>query len=272
MNRTASEAEGMAKQIRRDVLRMCHGAHSAHIGSSFSCIDILSTLYIGKIMQVRPKEPMWNGRDYFILSKGHASAALYATLARAGFYPAEKLDSYYQDDSEFPGHPSMGCVSGVEVSSGSLGHGLGIGCGIAEAIKRDGGKNRVFVLLSDGEMDEGSTWEAILYAGAKKLDNLVGIVDYNKIQSFGMVEEVLDLEPLADKTKAFGWETARLDGNSCQKLQDLLESSFMKSEKPKMVIADTVKGKGVTFMEGKLEWHYRTMSEAEYKQALEELV
>ena len=251
---------------------MCHKAKASHVGSCLSCIEILTVLYLDKVMRFDTKKPLWENRDYFILSKGHASAALYAALAHAGFFPASRLDSYYQNESSLPGHPTKGCVPGVEVSTGSLGHGLGLGCGIATAIKLDGGKNRVFVLLSDGELDEGSVWEAVLFSGAKKLDNLVAIVDYNKIQSFGSVEEILPLEPIEEKFRAFGWETARLDGNSLEALLGLFSSGFMKSGKPKVVIADTVKGKGVSYMEGRLEWHYKYPSDAEYAKAMEELV
>jgi transketolase len=222
-------------------------------------------------MRLDPNNPSWTGRDYFILSKGHASAALYATLAYSGFFPISDLDSYYQNGSNFPGHPTKGCVPGVEVSTGSLGHGLGVGCGIAAAAQMNTA-SRVFVLLSDGELDEGSVWEAILFAGARRLDNLIAIVDYNKIQSFGRVENVLTLEPIEEKFKAFGWATVRLDGNSIDELTNLFSSEFMCSKKPKVIIADTVKGKGVSFMENELKWHYNSPSEIEYEKAMAELV
>ena len=230
-----------------------------------SCIDILSVLYSGKVMRFDPKNPSWDKRDYFILSKGHSGAALYATLAYAGFFPISDLEAYYQNGSKFPGHPSKGCVPGVEASTGSLGHGLGLGCGIATAGKR------TFVLLSDGELDEGSTWEAILFAGARKLDNLIAIVDCNKLQAFGCTEDVLSLEPLEDKFKAFGWDTIRVDGNSIEALEKVFASDFMNSKKPKVIIADTVKGKGVSFMENKLEWHYKSPSDEECNKATKEL-
>lgn len=257
--------------IKRSIVSMCHRAKASHVGSGLSCSDILAVLYLGKVLRVDPKNPAWAGRDYFILSKGHASAALYATLAHAGFYPLPELDSYYQDGSRMPGHPVRGCVPGVEASTGSLGHGLGLGAGMATALTMDSKPNRVFVLLSDGELDEGSVWEAVLYAGAKKLGNLVAIIDYNKLQSFGRVKEVLDLEPIEEKFRSFGWEARRVDGNSTEKLRQLFASGFLESGKPKVVIADTIKGHGVSFMQDKLEWHYKSPSDSEYKTAMEEL-
>jgi transketolase len=260
-----------ASEIRRHVLGMCHRANASHVGSGLSCADILTVLYLGGILRIDPAKPLSPNRDIFLLSKGHASAALYATLARAGFFPTAELDSYYMNGSHLPGHPSRGCMPGVEASTGSLGHGLGLGCGMALAARLDKKPTRVFVLLSDGELDEGSVWEAVLFAGAKKLTNLVAIVDYNKIQSFGRVAEVLDLEPLEDKVRAFGWEVRRTDGNSVEGLHRLLSSGFLDVGKPKMIIADTVKGKGVSFMEDRLEWHYKSPSAEQYAQAVGEL-
>jgi len=261
-----------ARQIRTDVLGMCYRAQSSHIGSSLSCVDIFTTLYIGRVLKFDAKNADWPMRDYFILSKGHASAVLYATLARAGFFPAAELETYYQNGSKLPGHPSKGCMPGIEVSTGSLGHGLGLGCGMASALKMDKKTNRVFVVLSDGELDEGSVWEAVLFAGARKMGNVIAIIDYNKLQSFGRVEEVLPLEPLEAKFRAFGWETARLDGNDIDSLLRLFSSDFMKSEKPKAIIADTVKGQGVSFMMNRLEWHYKSLSKEQYDKATKELM
>jgi len=234
-------------------------------------MDVLAVLYAGGVLRLDSKNPDWEKRDYFILSKGHAAAALYSALAQAGFIRKEELAGYYTDGGKMPGHPSRGCVPGVEASTGSLGHGLSLGCGMALAASLEGRKNRAFVLLSDGEMDEGSVWEAVLFAGAKKLSNLVAIVDYNKLQSFGTTREVLDLEPLEAKFKSFGWEAVRADGNSAKALLELFGSEFMESGKPKAVIADTTKGKGVSFMEGKLEWHYKSPSADECKQAAGEI-
>lgn len=257
--------------IKRSVVSMCHKAKASHVGSGLSCSEVLAILFLGKVLKYDIKNPGWGGRDRFILSKGHASAALYATLAHAGFFPVSDLDDYYQDGSRMPGHPVKGCLPGVEVSTGSLGHGLGLGAGIATALMLDKKPNRVFVLMSDGELDEGSVWEAILFAGAKKLENLIAIIDYNKLQSFGRVKEVLDLEPMEEKFRSFGWEVRRVDGNSIPELQALFNSDFLASNKPKIIIADTIKGHGVSFMQDKLEWHYKSPSDSEYKMAMEEL-
>ena len=260
-----------AIEIKRNIVRMCHGAKASHVGSGLSCSEILAVLYLGKVLKIDTQKPDWEGRDFFILSKGHASAALYATLAQAGFFPVSELDSYYMDGSRMPGHPVRGCMPGVEVSTGSLGHGLGLGAGMAMAFKLDKKLNRVFVLMSDGELDEGSVWEAVLFAGAKTFDNLIAIIDYNKLQSFGRVNEVLDLEPLEDKFRSFGWEVRRVDGNSIASLQELFASGFLSAAKPKVVIADTIKGHGVSFMQDRLEWHYKHTSDSEYSKAMEEL-
>jgi len=269
MNMSHLSNESLA--IKRSIVSMCHRAKASHVGSGLSCADILSVLFLGKVLRFDPKKPEWDGRDRFIMSKGHASAAFYATLAHAGFFPISELDSYYQDGSRMPGHPVKGLLPGVEVSTGSLGHGLGLGVGMATAFMLDKKPNRVFVLMSDGEMDEGSVWEAIMFAGAKKLENLVAIIDYNKIQSFGRVKEVLDLEPLEDKFRSFGWQTRRVDGNSVDDILNLFNSDFLSSKNPKVVIADTIKGHGVSFMQDKLEWHYKSPSDSEYNIAMEEL-
>lgn len=261
-----------ATNIRKNLLNMCYRAKSSHIASGLSCVEILTTLYLGKILKIDPKNPTSSDRDYFVISKGHASAVFYATLSEAGFFPESMLDSYYQDGSKLPGHPTKGFLPGIEVSTGSLGHGLGLGAGLALGFSIDKRPNRAFVLISDGEMDEGSTWEAILFAGARKLSNLIVILDYNKIQSFGTVEEVLTLEPLEQKLKSFNWEVIRLNGNSLEELyKTLSSSSFMKSVKPKFIIADTIKGCGISFMENKLEWHYKSPDDNQYQDAMLEL-
>ena len=257
--------------IKRSIVSMCHKAGSSHVASGLSCADLLAVLYFGGFLRVDPKKPNWEERDYFILSKGHASAALYATLAHAGFFPVAELEKYYQDGSKMPGHPIRGSLPGVEASTGSLGHGLGLGAGMALALHMDGKQNRIFVLMSDGELDEGSVWEAILFAGARKLSNLVAIIDFNKLQSFGRVKEVLDLEPLEDKLRSFGWEVGRVNGNSTDSIAALLSSKFLSSKKPKVIIADTIKGHGVSYMQDRLEWHYKSTSQTEYEKAMKEL-
>jgi transketolase len=230
--------------------------------------DILAVLY-GSVLRVRPNEPRWPGRDRFILSKGHAGAGVYAALAESGFFPVELLDRHYQNGSEFSGHVSHKGVSGVELSTGSLGHGLSVGCGMAYGAKLDDAPWRVFVLLSDGECDEGSNWEAILFAAHHRLDNVVAIVDYNRVQSLDTVANTLGLEPFADKWRSFGWEVVEVDGHDHSRLTPALN---MKSEgKPLCVLAHTIKGRGVSFMEGQVLWHYRTARGEEFDAAMAEL-
>jgi transketolase len=261
---------GLARRIRGHAVRMVHRARASHIGSCFSMADLLAVLY-GGVLRVRPAEPGWPGRDRLLVSKGHAAAAVYAALSEAGFFPADWLDTYCQDGTRLAGHVSHHGVPGVELSSGSLGHALSVGCGMALAGQRDGAGYRVFVLLSDGECDEGSVWEAALFAPHHRLDNLVALVDYNKIQSFGTVKEVLDLHPFADKWRAFGWSVVEADGHDHAQLADLLSTVPREASRPTAVIAHTVKGKGVSFMEDSLTWHYKSPGDGELKLALEQL-
>jgi len=249
---------------------MTHRAKSSHVGTSLSIADLLAVLY-GGALRVDPGRPDAPDRDRFILSKGHGCAALYATLAEGGFFPLEWLDTYCQDGSRLAGHITHYGVPGVEVSTGSLGHGLSIGCGMALAGKREERPYRVFVLLSDGECDEGSTWEAALFAPHHCLDNLVAIVDYNKIQAFGTVKEVLDLEPLADKWRAFRWAVQEIDGHDYSQIDNALTSIPFEPGKPSCIVAHTIKGKGVSFMENQLAWHYKSPNAEQLAQALAEL-
>ncbi len=269
-NRSDQELLVLARQIRVKSLRMIHRAKSSHAGSALSMADLLAVLY-GRILRVDPLRPDWPDRDRFILSKGHACSALYATLAERGFFPGTWLDEFYLDGSHLAGHATHTGVPGVEVSTGSLGHGLSIACGMALAGKRDAAPYRVFVLLSDGECDEGSTWEAALFAPHHHLDNLIAIVDYNKIQSLGTVKEVLDLDPLAAKWRSFGWAVREIDGHSFEQIKPALREVPAEQGKPTCIIAHTVKGKGVSFMENKLLWHYRAPDPEEMHSALSEL-
>jgi transketolase len=239
------------------------------VGTSLSIVDLLTVLY-WRILRVDPTRPEWPDRDRFILSKGHGCAAVYVTLAKRGFFPEKWLETYCENGSRFTGHISHD-VPGVEVSTGSLGHGLCVGCGMALAGKRDNRPYRIFVLLSDGECDEGSTWEAALFAPHHKLDNLIAIVDYNKIQNFGNVKEILDLEPLADKWRTFGWEVREIDGHDFTQIERELLSVPFKSGRPSCIVAHTIKGKGVSFMENKLLWHYKPPDDKQLHQALVEL-
>lgn len=258
----------LAKHIRVRALQMIYRARSSHVGSSFSMADLLAVLY-SKVLRVDPQRPDWAERDRFVLSKGHACAALYVVLAQRGFFPDEWLDSFYQDGASLVGHATHRGIPGVEVSTGSLGHGLGIACGMALAAKRAARNYRVFVLLSDGECDEGSVWEAALLAPHHKLSNLVVIVDYNKIQSLGSVREILDLEPFAKKWEAFGWRVREIDGHNVAEIEAALRE--LPADKPTCVVAHTVKGKGVSFMENQLLWHYRSPDPREFSRALAEL-
>jgi transketolase len=260
----------LARRIRAHSLRMVHRAKAAHIGGSFSIADILAVLY-GTILRVDPANPDWEERDRLIVSKGHAAAALYATLAECGFFPIDWLDKYCADGSHLAAHVTHHGVPGVEASTGSLGHGLSLACGMALAGKRDRRPYRVFALLSDGECDEGSIWEAVLFAPHHGLDNLVALVDYNKIQSFGTVKEVLDLEPLADKWRAFGWAVREIDGHDYEQLYRTLSSVPFASPQPSVIIAHTIKGKGVSFMQDTLAWHYKSPNAEQLAQALAEL-
>lgn len=264
------EVSDLAKRIRLDILSMTSRGSSSHIGSCFSQVDILAVLY-GRILQVDPKNPRWKERDRFILSKGHAGASVYATLAERGFFPVEKLLTHYQDGSDLSGHVSHKGIPGVELSTGSLGHGLGVGVGMAKAAKMDGAPWRTFVMMSDGECDEGSNWEAVLFAAHHKLDNLVAVIDYNKIQSLAPIAETLALEPFADKWKAFGWEVKEVDGHNYAALERVFSDISPPSGKPCVVIAHTVKGKGVSFMEHSVLWHYRSAKGDEYEAARKEL-
>lgn len=259
-----------AGRIRHRVLEMICRAKSSHIGSVFSAVDILAVLY-KTILRVDPAHPECPDRDRFILSKGHACAGLYATLAEQGFFPESWLDEFFANGGRLAGHATHWGVPGVEVSTGSLGHGLSLGCGMALAGKRDRLSYRVFVMLSDGECDEGSTWEAALFAPHHHLDNLIAIVDYNKIQSFGRVNDVLGLSPFAAKWESFGWEVCEIDGHDHAQIEQTLSRVPLANGKPTCVIANTVKGKGVSFMEDKILWHYRCPDAGERLQALAEL-
>ncbi len=261
---------GLAKRICLHALRMTSKGGGAHIGAAFSCADILAVLY-GSVLNIDPLNPSWPLRDRFVLSKGHAGSALYAVLAECGFFPVEKLETHYMDGSDLCGHVSHKGVPGVEVSTGSLGHGLALAAGMAYAAKLDGLRHRVFALLSDGECDEGSTWEASLFAAHHQLDRLVTIVDYNKIQSLAPVSETIGLEPFADKWSSFGWAVKEVDGHNHEALADTLRSVPFSIGKPSCLLAHTVKGKGVSFMENTVLWHYRIARGAEFDAALAEL-
>lgn len=255
-----------AKEIRRDICILTSRSNSSHLGSALSTVDILVGLYFN-VMKIDPTKPSLHDRDRLILSKGHAAVALYTTLVHRGFFSREILGTFYKNGSKLAGHVTRG-APGIECSTGSLGHGLSMGLGMALAAK---GKYRIFVILSDGECDEGSTWEPIMLAPHLKIDNLTVIVDYNKIQSFGTTKEVLDLEPFADKWRSFGWSVKEIDGHNFSEILGALESVPFKKGRPSVIIAHTTKGKGVSFAENKLEWHYKSLNQQQLVDALQEL-
>jgi transketolase len=263
-------ADELARRIRAHCLRMTSRANASHIGSALSAADLLAVLYTS-VLQFDVSRPEWPDRDRFILSKGHGCTALYAALAEVGYFPLERLETFYEDGSPLVGHATHKDVPGVEVSTGSLGHGLSLGTGMALAGRRDNRGFRVFCLLSDGECDEGSTWEPALFAPHHRLDNLVVIIDYNKIQSLGRVEEVIDLAPLAEKWRAFGWATEEIDGHDVAAIEEVFARLPFDPGRPSCVVAHTVKGKGVSYMEDKLLWHYRAPIGELLDQALAEL-
>ncbi|MBB6255194.1 transketolase [Nitrospirillum iridis] len=261
---------GLAREAKLEALHMVHRTRASHIGSCFSAADILACLY-GHVLRIRPEEPDWPGRDRFILSKGHAAAILYAILALKGFFPRAWLQDYCGNAQPLGGHATATGVPGVEVSTGSLGHGLSIGLGMAIGLRgTDGDHPKVYVMLSDGECDEGSIWEAALLAGARRVDNLVAIVDYNKIQSFGRVADIMDLEPFGAKWAAFGWHVIEVDGHDHAAVCTALGEAGSVG-KPSVLIAHTVKGKGVSYMEDQLLWHYRSPTADELRQAIQEV-
>ena len=262
----------LAWLIRRNGLEMSHISRGSHIGSVFSVAEIIAVLYTG-VLNVDPSDPKKPDRDRMILSKGHAGSAVYAALAETGFFPVEQLKTHYGNGSLLSGHVSHKGIPGVEVSTGSLGHGLGIGTGMALGAKMDGAAWRTWVVLGDGECDEGSVWEAALQAAQFGLDRLCAIVDYNHMQSLFTVEETLRLEPFEQKWKDFGWNAESVDGHDVRALRAACERAKANagSGKPSVILAHTVKGKGVSFMENDILWHYRTPQGKEYEAALKEL-
>lgn len=260
----------LARRVRRHSVQMTHDANASHVGSSLSMVELLAVLY-GRVLNVAPKQPEAVDRDRFILSKGHGCAAYYAVLAETGFFPTEWLRDFYGNGARLAGHATHTNVPGVEVSTGSLGHGLSLATGMALAGKRDSASYRVYCLLSDGECNEGSTWEPALFAPQHGLDNLVVLVDYNKIQSLGTTREVMDLDPFADKWSAFRWGIREVDGHDLVAIESALNDVPFEVGRPSCIIAHTVKGKGVSFMEDKLLWHYRSPQQEEFEAALDEL-
>lgn len=257
----------LASEIRKLTLSMVYRAKASHIGGAFSMADILAVLY-SEVLNYKSDQPDWENRDRVLISKGHACTSVYATLALNNFIKIDELDSYAADGGRLLSHVSHK-VPGVEFSTGSLGHALPFACGLSLAAKRKHFEWKTYCILSDGELDEGSNWEAIMFAAHHKLNNLIVFIDYNKIQSFGTVSEVLELEPLEDKFNAFNWETIVIDGHNHTEILNACNTKAV--NKPRVIIANTIKGKGIDFMEEKLLWHYKSPSEEEYTKGMTQL-
>jgi transketolase len=260
----------IAKSLRMNVLKMITHAGSGHTGGSLSAAEIITVLFFKK-MKINPKNPKWEERDRFILSKGHACPVVYAALAKLGFFPEEELLTLRKLGSRLQGHPDRQLTPGIEMSTGSLGQGLSVANGLALGLKLDRKKSKVYVLLGDGESQEGQIWEAAMTAGHYKLDNLCAILDYNQMQIDGFVNEIKRIEPLKEKWEAFGWKTIEIDGHSFPEIINALDASDKIKGKPTMIIARTVKGKGVSFMEFNNYFHGKAPSKEEYEKAIKEL-
>jgi transketolase len=259
-----------AAKLRGRIIELSHAAQAAHLASSLSCCDIVTAAY-WHVLRIDPEQPKDPLRDRFILSKGHAAAALYTALAFRGYFPASELDTYCKDGGKLAEHPPANLLPGVEAATGSLGHGLPIGCGMALSGRIKGQVFRVFALLSDGENNEGSVWEAAMFAAGQRLENLCVIVDYNKWQATARSNETLMLAPLRDKWQAFGWDAVEADGHDIVQIAELMQNVPNRSGKPVAIIAHTVKGKGVSFMEDDNNWHYRAPTAEEVVKSHKEL-
>lgn len=271
MNKRDDQTQNYVAHIRAKLVQLSHQARTPHLGSSLSCVDVMSILY-KEYLQISPTQPDDPKRDRFILSKGHAATTLYCILAKEGFFPEKELDETYSCfDSRLPEHPSRNCVPGVEASTGSLGHGLSIGLGIALGNRIQGIDADTYVMLSDGECNEGSVWEAAMTASSWALSNLCAIIDLNKWQATGRSAEVLALEPIEKKFESFGWETLRIDGHDFEQIRRSLDAFKQVTNKPFAIIADTVKGKGISYMEDDNNWHYRIPTEEEVASSKKEL-
>jgi transketolase len=265
-----AELAAIARCMRGDVVAMSSRAGTPHLGSALSCVDILVAAYWA-MLEVDPARPDAADRDRFILSKGHAVSALYSALARRGYFPLDALDGFGRTGSALTEQPTPRCVPGLELATGSLGHGLSVGIGMAYAARLAGQAHRVVVVMSDGECNEGSVWEAAMFAAAQKFDRVVAIVDYNRWQATGRSDEVMALESLREKWAAFGWRACDVDGHDLEVLASTLNRQPDESGRPTAIIAHTVKGKGVSFMEDDNNWHYRSPNAEELARARAEL-
>ena len=261
--------EDIALKIRQEIFKTSVNAHTGHIAPVLSMAEIMAVIYFDNVLKYNPQNPHWEERDFFILSKGHACLALYSTLALAGYFSVETLKTFAQKDSILGGHPNMNVIPGVEASTGSLGHGLSFAVGVAIAHKLDKVNNQIYVVMGDGECEEGSVWEGFMSAVHNKLDNLVVVIDHNKFQAMDTLESILSLRDFASKLKAFGFSVSDINGHDCTEIRQAL----LKREKgkPRVVIANTIKGKGISFMENKPLWHMRQPNNEEMKIALNDL-
>ena len=267
---TIAELERQALVIRRDIIRMIHASQSGHPGGSLSSADIVTALYF-HFMRVDPRNPAWPDRDRFVLSKGHACPVWYSALAERGFFPVDELLTLRQIDGRLQGHPDMLKTPGVDITTGSLGQGLSAGVGMALGLKHDGRDARVYVIIGDGELNEGQIWEAAMAAAKFNLDNLMTFVDYNNLQLDGWCHEIMPIEPVVDKWRAFNWEVFEIDGHDMRQIVDTIERAQQVSGKPSMIIAHTIKGKGVSFMEDQCDWHGKAPNDQEFEEAMIEL-
>jgi transketolase len=265
-----AELQEIAKRVRREIVTMIGEAKSGHPGGSLSATEILTTLYFN-VMRHDPANPSWADRDHFILSKGHAAPVLYCMLAETGYTPLDQLKTLRKLGSIYQGHPDKRFIPALEASTGSLGVGLSVGLGYALAARLDGRPSRTYVVLGDGEIQEGQIWEAAMFGAYHKVDNLVAIVDYNKIQLDGFVKDIMEVAPLADKWRSFGWHTIEVDGHDISKLQAAFAEAAATKGKPTCLVAHTVKGKGVSFMENNPKFHGTAPTPAEVQAALQEL-
>ena len=259
----------IAADIRRDIVTMVYHAKAGHPGGSLSAVELVTALYFAE-MNIDPSRPDWEDRDRFILSKGHACPVVYAALARRGYFPVSELSTLRALNSRLQGHPDMKKTPGLDMTSGSLGQGLSIGVGMALGAELTGREFRVYVLLGDGELQEGMVWESAMSAAKYRLDNLVAIVDYNGLQVDGRVTDVMDIEPLRSKWAAFNWAVTEIDGHSFREILNAFNWA-RKQARPSVIIAHTVKGKGVSFMENKVDWHGKAPNESQWHQALQEI-
>lgn len=270
MIKNVEELKSLAKNVRKDIVSMLTESRSGHPGGSLSAADILTTLYFGE-MNIDPKNPKDKNRDRFVLSKGHAAPVLYSVLARRGYFPIEELNTLRKIGSRLQGHPSMKCLPGVDMSTGSLGQGISVSVGMALAGKLDNKDYRVYTLLGDGELEEGQVWEAAMSAAHYKLDNLTAFVDFNGLQIDGDITKVMNPSPIDKKFEAFGWNVLVIDGHDIEAIQDAIGKAKKFKGKPTVVVCNTVKGKGVSFMENQASWHGTAPSKEQCEQALAEI-